>query len=203
MDGLKENYEVIFVNDGSIDDTLSQLETKAKINPALRIINFIENRGQGKALEEGFRNAKGEIIITMDGDLQNDPQDIPRLISKINQGFELVCGRRYPRKDNIIKRTKSQLGNFFQKKITKLNLHDISCTFRAYRKEIIKDVVFQNKHDFTLLPYIIFKKYNVKIGEVLVRHCCRKFNKTKYGLFESAHEAVYSYLKLILNLNKK
>lgn len=203
MERLDNKYEIIFINDGSTDNTSMQLEKMEADNPLLSVINFHKNMGQGKALEEGFRYAKGEIIITMDGDLQNDPEDIPLLISKIEAGFDLVCGWRHPRKDSLIKTVKSQLGNFLQKKITKLNLHDISCTVRAYRKEIVKDIVFRNKHDFTLLPYLISKKHKIKIAEIAIRHHKRKLNKPKYGLLTSAYEAIYSYLKLILNSNKK
>lgn len=198
MSSLGEDYEIIFINDGSTDDTLTALNELLEANPQLRIISFDENRGQGKVIEEGFRKAKGEVIITMDGDLQNDPKDIPKLISKIDEGFDFVCGWRHTRKDSLIKKIKSKLGNFFQRRITKMSLHDMSCTFRAYRKGIISDITFQTKYDFSLLPYIISQKHKINIAEVKIKHNPRKFGKTKYKLLECIVGTVYSYVRIIL-----
>lgn len=198
MDSLGERYEVIFINDGSTDDTLNRLNALKETNPQLKVINFAKNRGQGKAIEEGFCNVKGDIIITIDGDLQNDPRDIPKLIAKINEGFNLVCGWRYIRKENLLKKAKSRLGNFLQGRITQLNLHDMSCTFRAYSREIINGITFKRKYDFSLLPYIIFQRHKVKIAEVKIEHNYRKSGKTKYKLLETIVGTIYSYLKIIL-----
>lgn len=197
MDSLSQDYEIIFINDGSTDDTLSRLNELKDVNLKLRIINFAQNQGQGKAIEEGFRQARGELIITMDGDLQNDPSDIPKLISKINEGFDLVSGWRHARKDSLAKKVKSRVGNFFQRKITRLNLHDMSCTFRAYRREIISDITFKNKYDFSFLPYIISQKHRVRIAEVKIKHNPRKFGKTKYRVLECIVGTLYSYTRLI------
>ncbi len=196
MDSLKDRYEIIFINDGSIDSTVGRLNTILKKNNHVRIINFAVNRGQGKAIEEGFRNVKGKIIITLDGDLQNDPTDIPRLISKVNQGFDLVCGWRYARCDTLIKKVKSKIGNFLQRRITHINLHDISCTMRAYRKEIIVGITFKGKYDFSILPYIISKKTKIKMTEVKIEDNYRKFGKTKYKYLSTMLGTIYDYLRL-------
>ncbi len=104
MDWLDEKYEIIFIDDGSTDYSLSQLNELSKKNNFLRIIHFNINRGQGKAMEEGFHNARGKVIISMDCDLQNDPKDVPKLISKLKEGFDLVCGWRHARSDIFIKK---------------------------------------------------------------------------------------------------
>jgi len=198
MDEEKENYEIVFINDGSQDNTLEVLKELSEGDKNIRVINFVINRGQGKAMEEGFRNAKGEIIFSMDGDLQNDPIDIPKLMHEINKGFDLVCGWRYSRGDRIIKKVKSKIGNFFQRKITGLNIHDISCTMRAYRKDIIKDISLEGKFDFSLLPCIISKKKKIKITEIKISDNYRKFGKTKYSSLPTILGTIYDYIKLFL-----
>lgn len=203
MDELDEKYEIIFVDDGSSDSTLKRLNDLSILNHnTLRIIHFNFNKGQGKAVEEGFRNAKGEIIISMDGDLQNDPQDIPRLIFEIKHGFDLVCGWRYIRCDNFIKRIKSKFGNYLQRKITGLIVHDISCTMRAYRKEIVNDITLSGKFYFSLLPYIIFSKNNIKITEVKINHKPRKFGKTKYAHLNTICGTVFDFIRVFFTYKK-
>lgn len=177
MGCLGEKYEVIFIDDGSTDSSLGQLNELSLKNDFLRIVHFNINKGQGKAMEEGFHNAKGKVIISMDGDLQNDPEDIPKLISKLKEGFDFVCGWRYARSDIFIKKIKSRVGNLLQRKITGLNLHDISCTMRAYKKEAITGIVFQEKFDFSILPYIIAQTKNIKMAEIKIRSYYRKFGK--------------------------
>lgn len=200
---LRGEYEIIFVNDGSTDDTLERLGAIAKTNPQLKVINFKENQGQGRALEEGFRQAAGEVVITMDGDLQNDPADIPLFILRINEGYDLVCGWRYNRKDNFIKIIKSKIANFFQRRITGLKLHDISCTFRAYRRDILNGIAFNGRFDFSLLPYIISQKHRVMITEVKIKHHQRRYGTTKYKVFPTIAGTVCCYFKLIQELRKR
>lgn len=195
---LGGGYEIIFVNDGSSDDTLERLQAIAKTDPWLEVINFKENQGQGRALEEGFRKAGGEVVITMDADLQNDPADISLLISKVNEGYDLVCGWRYSRKDNFIKIIKSRIANFLQRRITGLKLHDMSCTFRAYRRNILNGIAFNGRFDFSLLPYIISQRHRVKIAEVKIRHNRRKFGVTKYKVLDTILGTMFSYMKLLV-----
>jgi dolichol-phosphate mannosyltransferase len=153
-------------------------------------------------MEEGFRNVKGKIVISMDGDLQNDPQDIPRLIFEINKGFDLVCGWRYVRCDTLIKKIKSRFGNYLQRKITGLNLHDISCTMRAYRKEIVDDITLNGKFYFSILPYIISSKKNIKITEVKINHDYRKFGKTKYVHLYTICGTTFDFIRVIFTSKK-
>jgi glycosyltransferase involved in cell wall biosynthesis len=206
MDGLGEKYEIIFVDDGSTDSTLKRLNDLSMLyNNTLRVIHFNFNKGQGKAMEEGFRNAEGKIIISMDGDLQNDPKDIPELIFKIKKGFDLVCGWRHVRCDTFIKKIKSKLGNYLQRKIIGLSLHDISCTMRAYRKEAIASITFQEKFSFSMLPYIISQTKNIKMTEVKICHHHRKLGKTKYKCFNTIFGTVFCFVKLfcIYGRNRK
>ncbi len=196
MDCLGERYEVIFIDDGSTDYSLKQLNELSKKNDFLRIMHFNINRGQGKAMEEGFHNAKGRVIISMDSDLQNDPKDIPKLISELNKGYDLVCGWRHARSDAFMKKIKSRIGNFLQRKITGLNLHDMSCTMRAYKKEVIAGITLQEKFDFSILPYIISQTKNIKITEVKINHQYRKFGKTKYKCFNTIFGTVFCFIKL-------
>lgn len=198
MDGLRGKYEVIFIDDGSSDSSRIRLNELSKAHDNIRIIHFDSNRGQGKAIEVGFRNAKGRIIITMDGDLQNDPSDIPNLLAKINMGFDVVCGWRAKRSDTLIKKIKSKIGNFLQRKITHLSLHDMSCTLRVYRKEMVVGITFKGKFDFSMLPYIISKRKKAKITEVKVEDNCRKFGKTKYKSFHTIFGTIYDYIRLVL-----
>jgi glycosyltransferase involved in cell wall biosynthesis len=199
LDSLCAEFEVIFVNDGSTDDTASKLNELARLNPCVRTIGFRQNLGQGKAIEEGLRNAKGQILITMDADLQNDPADIPVLISRMDEGFDLVCGWRYNRKDSFLKRLKSRIGNFLQRLITGIPVHDMSCTFRAYRRNILEGIAFEGKYDFSLLPYIIYRKHRARITEVKVTHRERRFGATKYKFWETVGGTVVSYFKLVLS----
>ena len=197
MDGLGEKYEAIFIDDGSNDSSLIRLNALSQTHKNIRIIHFDSNRGQGKAIEDGFKNAKGRIIITIDGDLQNDPSDIPNLIAQINAGFDVVCGWRAGRSDTLFKKVKSKIGNFLQRKITHLSLHDMSCTLRVYRKEMVMGIVFQGKFDFSMLPYIISKRKQARIIEVRVKDNYRKFGKTKYKFFNTIFGTVCDYIRLV------
>ena len=202
MDGAREKYEVIFIDDGSKDSTLIKLKELCKADKNMRIIQFDVNRGQGKAMEEGFRNAQGSIIISMDGDMQNDPRDIPSLILGIKQGFDLACGWRYKRGDSFVKRIKSKIGNYLQRKITGLNIHDIGCAMRAYKREIVEGLTFQGRYDHSLLPYVISKTKKIKITEIRIRDNYRKFGETKYGHLSTAIGTIYDYIKLVLLSSK-
>jgi len=137
----KYNFELIVVNDGSKDNThqvLKQLTLKIK---ELSVISLRKNYGQTAAMSAGFDNSKGDIVITLDGDLQNDPNDIPLLISEINNGYDLVCGWRFDRKDKLINRKiPSKIANKLIAHVTGLKLHDYGCSIKAFKKEIIEDI---------------------------------------------------------------
>jgi glycosyltransferase involved in cell wall biosynthesis len=198
MDSVNAPYELIFVDDGSTDTTYTRLQELSKLYQAIRVIRFNINQGQGKALEEGFRRAKGKIIITMDGDLQDAPVDIPRFIQEINNGYDLVCGWRHDRHDSAAKKIKSRIGNFLQRLITRVKLHDMSCTFRAYRSQITQGIVFSDWYAFCLLPYILLKKNReIKIAEVKITHHPRESGVSKYRFLHVLYGTIFAYLRLL------
>jgi glycosyltransferase involved in cell wall biosynthesis len=181
LDGLNQSYEVIFVNDGSSDKTLDELKKIKTSDPSLRIVDLNRNFGQTAAIMAGFDSARGNIIITMDGDLQNDPHDIPNLIDKLNDGFDLISGWRRKRRDAFLLRVlPSKLANWIISCTLKIPLHDYGCTLKAYKREVIKDIrLYGEMHRF--IPAIAGWK-GAKITEVEVNHRARKYGKAKYGL---------------------
>jgi glycosyltransferase involved in cell wall biosynthesis len=188
VDHLKQAYELILVNDGSTDNTLKKiLQIKAREREEInfdghtRIVQFSRNFGQTAAMQAGFDCARGEIIISMDGDLQNDPADIPLLIEKLNEGYDVVCGWRKDRKDKALTRIlPSKVANWMIGKITGVPIHDNGCSLKAYRSQVIKSVkLYSDMHRF--IP-AISTLADAKIAEVVVNHRPRKFGETKYGL---------------------
>ena len=185
LDELKKtkkisSYEIIFIDDGSIDGTAKILEELSLKNKTVKSILFRRNFGQTAALKAGFDYTRGDLIVTMDGDLQNDPKDIPMLIEKINQGYDVVSGWRVNRKDNFGKKIASKIMNIFRKKIVGDKLHDYGCSLKIYKKDCIKDLeLFGELHRY-ITAYLHIKGY--KIGEIPVNHHSRKFGKTKYKL---------------------
>ncbi len=176
-----KNYEIIYVNDGSLDATQKNLELlkKQTKDKSLKIIKFRKNFGQTPALKAGFDSSKGDIIVTMDGDLQNDPRDIPRLIKKLEEGYDVVSGWRFNRKDRFFKKLASRMMNNLRMMMIGDRLHDYGCSLKIYKKQCIKDLeLFGELHRY-ITAYLFIKGY--KIGELPVNHRQRKFGKTKYG----------------------
>ena len=134
-----KEYEIIFVDDGSSDNTFEKIKTLHEGNELIKCISMKRNFGQTPALMAGFEFSKGDIVITMDGDLQNDPDDIPKLIETLNE-FDVVSGWRYKRKDKIGKKIASRISNWFAQRLTGVNIHDFGCTLKAYKKESINDL---------------------------------------------------------------
>ncbi len=169
--------EFILINDGSTDQTEQQI-LKHKNNSS-RLISFTRNFGQTAALAAGFDAAKGEIIIALDGDLQNDPADIPKLIKKIREGYDVVSGWRKKRHDNISRVIPSQIANFFISLISGVKLHDYGCTLKAYRKEFIQGFkLYGEMHRF--IPIYAYWQ-GARITEIEVNHFPRKLGISKYG----------------------
>ena len=181
MQKNKLNCELIVVNDGSNDNTSTVLDELTIKIKELSVISLRKNYGQTAAMAAGFDNSKGEIVITLDGDLQNDPNDIPKLISHINEGYDLICGWRYERKDKLIsRRIPSKIANKLIANVTGLKLHDYGCSLKAFKKEIVDDIkLYGELHRF--LP-VLANIEGAKIKEIKVNHRSRKYGSSKYGI---------------------
>jgi len=179
MKKLKKSYEMIFVDDGSTDSSFKVLEKLHMKNKDVKVIKFRSNFGQTAALNVGFKQAKSPIIVTMDADLQNDPGDIPKLLGKLKEGYDVVSGWRYKRKDPISKVFFSKLSNLLRGMVTKESIHDSGCSLKAYKKECFDDLeLYGEMHRF--IPTLLRWK-GFKIGEVKVAHLPRKYGKSKYN----------------------
>jgi len=177
----KENYisEFIFIDDGSSDNSANTIKNLHLINKDVHLIAFRKNFGKAAALQAGFRNCSGDIIITMDADLQDDPQEIPNFVSKIYEGYDLVSGWKYNRLDPMEKRLPSKLFNKVTSLLSGVKLHDFNCGFKAYRKEVVKNIdVYGEMHRY--IPVLAYRK-GFKITEIKVNHNKREFGKSKYG----------------------
>jgi len=174
-------FEVLAVNDGSKDDSLAVLRALSAEISELRVIDFRRNYGQTAALMAGFDYARGEVIITLDADLQNDPDDIPAIIAKINEGYDVVSGWRADRKDAALSRNlPSRMANGLISRISGVRLRDYGCTLKAYRRSVMHGVrLYGEMHRF--IP-IYASWMGAKVTEIPVRHHARKFGRSKYGL---------------------
>ncbi len=174
-------YEIICVDDGSIDGSTDVLKKETQTRSSLKAIILRRNYGQTPAMAAGFTESQGKIIITLDGDLQNDPADIPLLLEKLEQGYDLVSGWRKNRQDDAITRLlPSKIANWLIGKITGVKLHDYGCSLKAYRAELIDDMnLYGELHRF--LPALAYIE-GAKITEIPVNHHARRFGQSKYGL---------------------
>jgi len=192
LDPLPKNWEVVLVDDGSQDSSLEVLTQLAEKDPKhIRVLSFRRNFGQTAAIAAGLDYARGEIIVLLDADLQNDPADIPMLLEKLDEGYDLVSGWRKDRKDTYITRTlPSNIANRLISWVTGVNLHDYGCTLKAYRRDVLEGFrLYGEMHRF--IP-VFAVSVGAKITEVVVNHHPRKFGKTKYGLERT--------LKVVLDL---
>lgn len=180
LTNLEISYEIVFVDDGSSDQTLTILKRIHEGDPRVKIIRFRRNFGQSPAISAGFDYAEGDVIITMDADMQNDPSDIPLLLEKIGEGYDIVSGWRANRKDPLSKRIPSKLSNYLASKLTGVKLHDFGCTLKAYRREVVEGVkLYGEMHRY--IPAIT-SWIGVSIAEVEVKHHPRKSGTSKYGM---------------------
>lgn len=170
-----EPYEIIFSDNASTDKTLEKLKTL----PDIKILCLTKNYGQTSNLDAAIREAKGDIIITMDGDLQNDPEDIPGLIDKINEGYDVVSGWRKNRNDSLSRRILSRFANWLTAKVTGLKLNDSACAIKAYRRNILQDVrLYGEMHVF--LPGLLYMMRGARVAEIAVKHHARQFGISKH-----------------------
>lgn len=181
MQAWGRTYEIVIVDDGSTDRTFPLLEELAGRDRRLRVVKFRRNFGQSAAMAAGFEYARGEVVVTMDGDLQNDPHDIPMVVAELQKGFEVVSGWRKNRKDKlIIRKVPSKIANRLIRKTTQVSLHDTGCSLKAYRREVVDKIsLYGELHRF--IPALA-RVEGARIGEVVVNHHERKFGKSKYNL---------------------
>jgi glycosyltransferase involved in cell wall biosynthesis len=184
MQAWERPYEIVIVDDGSTDRTFEILEQLAARDTHLRVIKFRRNFGQSAAMAAGFEFARGEVVVTMDGDLQNDPKDIPAVAAKLQQGYDIVSGWRKNRQDKlIIRKVPSQLANRLIRRTTRVNLHDTGCSLKAYRREVTKKIsLYGEMHRF--IPALA-RIEGARIGEIVVNHHERRFGKSKYNLWRT------------------
>jgi glycosyltransferase involved in cell wall biosynthesis len=181
VQATKLSYEIIFVDDGSSDGSTELLRQLARERQDFKAVILRRNYGQTPAMAAGFEQAKGKVIITLDGDLQNDPADIPRLLNKLNEGYDLVSGWRQKRQDAALTRLlPSKIANWLIGKVTGVKIHDYGCSLKAYRAELIADMnLYGELHRF--LPALAYIE-GARITEIPVNHHARRYGKSKYGL---------------------
>jgi glycosyltransferase involved in cell wall biosynthesis len=176
-----QRAEILYVDDRSTDGSLERMLELWHSDPRVRVIQFRRNFGQTAALAAGFDHSRGDVVVTLDGDLQNDPADIPRLVQELERGFDVVAGWRRRRLDGfVLRRLPSLLANWLIARTTGVAIHDTGCTLKAFRREVVKSVViYAEQHRF--LP-VISAGSGARVSEIVVNHRARRFGRSKYGL---------------------
>lgn len=184
LEGWDHSWELVLVDDGSSDDTLRLLQQEAAADPRIRALALKRNSGQTLAMAAGFRHANGDVVVSMDGDLQNDPRDIPMLVERLESGYDVVCGWRKNRQDTFINRTlPSKIANKLIAWMTGVPIHDNGCSLKAYRSEVIRSLnLYSEMHRF--LP-ALSAMTGARIDEVVVRHHPRVRGTSKYGIMRT------------------
>lgn len=175
---VNEDYEILFIDDGSSDSTFGELSKLNFQNPRVKIIKFRKNLGKSTALNAAFRHAKGDIIVTMDGDLQDNPKDIPLFIAKIHEGFDLVSGWKNPRLDPFTKRAPSLIYNALVRLVTGIDLHDFNCGFKAYKKNVAENLRLYGEMHRYIPALAAWNGYS--IAEIIINHRPRQFGTSKF-----------------------
>lgn len=177
---VKKSYEIIFIDDGSRDQSFNVIKKISARNPSIKAVKMRGNFGKSIALQVGFSKAKGKVIFTLDGDLQDNPQEAPKFLKKIDEGFDLVSGWKKTRHDPTFSKViPSRIVNFLARTLTGLKIHDTNCGFKAYRREVIDSLNLYGEL-YRFIP-ILAAKQNFRVGEVEVEHRQRIFGKTKFG----------------------
>jgi glycosyltransferase involved in cell wall biosynthesis len=184
LEGLDMPYEILYVDDGSRDGSTDKMRQLALDDPHVRVVSFRRNFGQTAAVQAGIDNSRGEILVFMDGDMQNDPHDIPRLLDKIDEGYDVVSGWRKNREDEATRVLPSKIANWIIARVTGIPLNDFGCTLKAYRREVINDVkLYGEMHRF--IP-VYASWVGARITELQVNHRKRAFGRSKYSLSRTA-----------------
>ena len=177
--GAQYKYEIVFVDDGSTDKSAERVKGLIEKDENVHLIVFRRNFGKAAALQAGFRNSTGDIVITMDADLQDDPKEISRMVEKLDEGYDLVSGWKKERHDPLEKRLPSKLFNRVTSHLSGVYLHDFNCGFKAYRREVVDSIdVYGELHRY--IPVLAYRK-GFRITEIVVEHHAREFGKSKYG----------------------
>lgn len=181
LDGAGRSFELILVDDHSSDASLARMLELRRTDPRVKVLHFRRNFGQTAAMSAGFEAARGKVVVTLDGDLQNDPADIPRMLAKIDEGFDIVAGWRKSRKDGfVLRRAPSQVANRLIAWVTDTPIHDTGCTLKAFRSQLVKNLpMYAEQHRF--LPAMT-RGSGARITEIVVNHRARRFGASKYGL---------------------
>lgn len=181
LKGMSQDYELLFIDDGSRDKTIQILKRLSEEDPHVRVIEFRRNFGQTAAMAAGFDHSRYDIVVALDGDLQNDPNEIPRMIDKLNEGYDMVAGWRKDRKDRFLsRRLPSMLANWLISKTTNVQLHDYGCTLKVMRGDLARSIkLYGEMHRF--IPALA-DEIGAKIAEIPVNHRERRFGKSKYGI---------------------
>lgn len=181
LDVLGEPAEVVYVDDGSRDRSLAVLHEIRRSDPRARVVQFTRNSGQTAAMAAGFDHARGEIVVTLDADLQNDPADIPRLVAELRAGFDVVAGWRKERHDGLfLRRLPSRVANRLIAFVTGVAIHDTGCTLKAFRREVVQNLlIYAEQHRF--LPAMAAGS-GARVTELVVNHRPRRFGRSKYGI---------------------
>jgi dolichol-phosphate mannosyltransferase len=180
LDPLSEDWEVVFVDDGSTDGTFSVLAGLHHHHANVRVVRLRRNRGKAAALDAGFAEAAGEVVVTIDGDLQDDPAEIPRLLAKLDEGFDLVCGWKANRRDPLRRRAPSRVFNGVAGRVSGVRLHDMNCGLKAMRSEVADELrLYGELHRF--IP-VLASDRGFRIAEVSVNHRPREHGRSRYGM---------------------
>jgi glycosyltransferase involved in cell wall biosynthesis len=184
LTGMNKRFEVIAVDDGSRDGSTDVLRQAVAQRPYLRVLVFRRNAGQSAAFDAGFRAATGDLVVTMDADLQNDPDDIPALIAKLDQGYDVVTGWRRHRKDGVVlRKLPSRIANYLIRQLTGTGIHDLGCSLKVYRRHVTDEMrLYGEMHRFIS---VLADGQGARIAEVEVNHRARRAGHSKYGLMRT------------------
>jgi len=202
MTPLNRPYEVIFVDDGSTDRSQEIMEGfRSQFPEVVRLVNLSQRSGQTCGLRKGLDAAKGEFAITLDADLQNDPADIPKMLKKMQDGYDCVCGWRKSRQDTLLKAGLSKFGNGLQRLFTGVKIHDVSCTLRVYKRKCIDKIALNWEGQHRFIP-LSLSLQGYRVGEIVSNHRLRKHGETKYS-HKRIFRVITDFFKILKTKGRK